>query len=611
MAGAIFSGNINARATAWMMIYMLIFAVLWEFGCNWLSRRCEDNRAHTELLSKVAKELMILGFIAFAVILCKELKILKWNTETLLTFEFCDLLVSITVLIFCAHCWVSSMAMAWIEQKWDRLSMSPTSAVMRAVDDYKKKVDSSKWAAFVHWFPLTRSQWRHEADFKILQLLFKSKFELPPSFDYVQYIQLVLQGVVVSMANITTLHWVLIMFINFVWWVAIAAGAGSGTSDDGICLFKGPADCVAEDHRRLAGDEGGCGNYTGNSTKYDISADETRDWLWFYLIIGWLIVLFQWLIVHNIEKRTRKVLASNGATDDDHTTCRVLDELEQDRAEHEDHVPQHAAHIIRTVSGITQKDLKRSTSRGGSVSEPTKHHRHLIELGETFEDGEVDQVMVFKDGTDANGILSLHSFEVLVFISQLFQLVVDFYLGFYIVHIRKRVGLAGVGGLSQFFFHVAFLAAIFMVLYLLMTFTRNIALLVGVLHLNEKAVSDVLQHMELVKSIRQRIHETLANTKIVHGIARPEEAAQKLENAEKGEVAILKLLGAKGKKDRVTSAEIQGMVKDHKEHMTMTEDDLKNFLGACAVCRHPWHLPFRRCAVYPRAVHRPRGVRRL
>ena len=121
------------------------------------------------------------------------------------------------------------MAMAWIEQKWDRLSMSPTSAVMRAVDDYKKKVDSSKWAAFVHWFPLTRSQWRHEADFKILQLLFKSKFALPAHFDYVQYIQLVLQGVVVSMANITTLHWVLIMFINLVWWVAIYAGAGSGT----------------------------------------------------------------------------------------------------------------------------------------------------------------------------------------------------------------------------------------------------------------------------------------------------------------------------------------------------------------------------------------------
>ena len=322
-----------------------------------------------------------------------------------------------------------------------------------------------------------------------------------------------------------------------------------------------------------------------------------------YLIIGWLIVLFQWLIVHNIEKRTRKVLASNGATDDDHTTCRVLDELEQDRAEHEDHVPQHAAHIIRTVSGITQKDLKRSTSRGGSVSEPTKHHRHLIELGETFEDGDEDQVMVFKDGTDANSVLSLWAFEILIFVSQFIQLVVDFYLGFYIVHIRKRIGVAygpeaghddhrrlagdehGDGDgqvLPQILFHVAILLAVFSVLYLLMIFTRNIALLVGVLHLNEKSVSDVLQHMELVKSIRQRIHETLASTKIIHSNPDPAKAAQVLDNAEKGEVAILKLLGAKGKKDRITGQEMESMIRDHEQHLTMTQKDLARFLGPSA-----------------------------
>ena len=30
MAGQIFSGNINAMAISWMMIYMLLFAVAWE-----------------------------------------------------------------------------------------------------------------------------------------------------------------------------------------------------------------------------------------------------------------------------------------------------------------------------------------------------------------------------------------------------------------------------------------------------------------------------------------------------------------------------------------------------------------------------------------------------
>ena len=37
--------------------------------------------------------------IAFGVILLKEFNVFVWNSDTLLTFEFCDLLISICVLI--------------------------------------------------------------------------------------------------------------------------------------------------------------------------------------------------------------------------------------------------------------------------------------------------------------------------------------------------------------------------------------------------------------------------------------------------------------------------------------------------------------------------------
>ena len=99
MAGQIFGGNINSLATSWMMIYMIMFAVAWEAFTGYLERATEDNKAYSELLSKVARELMILGFIAFGVILLKELGVFHWNTATLLCFEFCDLLISICVLI--------------------------------------------------------------------------------------------------------------------------------------------------------------------------------------------------------------------------------------------------------------------------------------------------------------------------------------------------------------------------------------------------------------------------------------------------------------------------------------------------------------------------------
>jgi hypothetical protein len=38
MGGGIFIGNINGRATALMMVAMLVFAVAWEAFCTYLDR---------------------------------------------------------------------------------------------------------------------------------------------------------------------------------------------------------------------------------------------------------------------------------------------------------------------------------------------------------------------------------------------------------------------------------------------------------------------------------------------------------------------------------------------------------------------------------------------
>jgi hypothetical protein len=66
----------------------------------------------------------------------------------------------------------------------------------------------------------------------------------------------------------------------------------------------------------------------------------------------------------------------------------------------------------------------------------------LIELGETFGDGDDDQVMTFENGKDSNDVMSIRTFELLVFFAIFLQLVIDFYLGFYVVHMRQRVPVA-------------------------------------------------------------------------------------------------------------------------------------------------------------------------
>ena len=82
----------------------------------------------------------------------------------------------------------------------------------------------------------------------------QTKFHMPITFDYVMCIKLVLEDVVVTMANISTWHWVIVMLINFVWWVGMTQllpllGMDPTPESDKICL----ASCGEDAPRRQLG----------------------------------------------------------------------------------------------------------------------------------------------------------------------------------------------------------------------------------------------------------------------------------------------------------------------------------------------------------------------
>ena len=121
---------------------ILLFTLAWEEGTDALEVMLMEQPHFLAMLSKIYRELMILGFIAFSVILLKEFNVLHWNAETLHVFEFCDLLVSICVLIYVGNCAISSRTMAGIEREWDRISMTQTSEIMKKIDAYLASLDA-------------------------------------------------------------------------------------------------------------------------------------------------------------------------------------------------------------------------------------------------------------------------------------------------------------------------------------------------------------------------------------------------------------------------------------------------------------------------------------
>ena len=86
--------------------------------------------------------------------------------------------------------------------------------------------------------------------------------------------------------------------------------------------------------------------------------------------------------------------------------------------------------------------------------------------------------------------------------------------------------------------------------------------------------------MEIVKSMRRRIQDTLVTTKVVHGTPDPQGAAKLLETAGLGEVAMLQVLSGRDSA-RIDRAEMRKIAKDHEEFTTFNLAR-RPFLPVCA-----------------------------
>jgi hypothetical protein len=72
MGGILFSATLDLRLAAAMFVGILIFTLLFEEGTNRLEANNIDNPHYLQMLSKVYREMMILGFISLAVVLSNE-----------------------------------------------------------------------------------------------------------------------------------------------------------------------------------------------------------------------------------------------------------------------------------------------------------------------------------------------------------------------------------------------------------------------------------------------------------------------------------------------------------------------------------------------------------
>ena len=165
-----------------------------------------------------------------------------------------DSQVSICVLLYIAVCAVASMAMHVTQREWDRISMKSTEQVTADLSSFLEILRTSTWQKILFYTPIVKDHFRDEADFKVVELLFKTKYHLGKDFDYVMYIKFFLEKIVVDQSTITPIYWCMISLASVMAYFVARTRAANPIEWCVWCGDNGVDDADGfslTDHRRL------------------------------------------------------------------------------------------------------------------------------------------------------------------------------------------------------------------------------------------------------------------------------------------------------------------------------------------------------------------------
>lgn len=287
-----------------------------------------------------------------------------------------------------------------------------------------------------------------------------------------------------------------------------------------------------------------------------------------FTLLGYLLLGVQSLINNSLDVRRLKVLKYSGAKSKWDVPDLLLSiEQEMVTTYGEGAMDSDDIHQI-----VLEEEDEEEALDGRDVRKDAAHMIHFKE----------------KDKTAIN-VLPIHTHDFIVWTTKFVQLMNCFYLGFYLCHMSFLVGktefrfLSFLPGSStgpwvaELFVHLNMLFPCFVVIgYALPITIRNLSLLSGVLFLNDGAVNDVIQHMERMSGIRERIITRLLKTSFLKGKPKQQVGVDILDMLMSGEIEMLQKLSDMPDDQRILRAEMNAMLS--AQNTQTTDDELEKFM---------------------------------
>lgn len=296
--------HIDVDLITYMMVGLIVFTILFEVAVHKLEHYVSDNPVQLEALLKVFKELTILGFISFILLLIHEFVHIPFHQH--LVFEFAHVWIFFVALVFIVHAIIFMTALASSEKKF------------KVYDGTKHENKVLEEPSFKNYL-LGPSESQAALSYHCASEIFRTHNKLPASFDFRKYISAFSADCIVELLDTTELTWGLIIilfllnlgrnklvdYMNGTSEDPAAEMAAADAAEHGAAPDEHAAAPAAADEHSAAADASATpaklflqlDAHVGASTMFSLSVHQLEQLLgthkrslWTFMIFGWCIL---------------------------------------------------------------------------------------------------------------------------------------------------------------------------------------------------------------------------------------------------------------------------------------------------------------------------------
>ena len=203
--------SINPITATLAFIITIIFLLFFEFLTGALEYVIEGHLIYNQMLQKIYKELMCMGFVSFVLAIYRAENNAAHLDSLFQVTEFIEYVLFFQAIFYVAHSlyimFISVMTSSYYEKLHAR-------SVLDILEQFTKLENtwSARILSTISFLPLSRTI--QEAEFKIIYALFRDTYWLPLDFDYGAYLSGCLANYALKLINVGVYSWAIMITLS-------------------------------------------------------------------------------------------------------------------------------------------------------------------------------------------------------------------------------------------------------------------------------------------------------------------------------------------------------------------------------------------------------------